>query len=414
MFLKAFIWVFILLFNNSVLSQLYPFKAYVDTLTSDYFSGRGYVRDGHLKTAKFIENEFANIGLEPIVNNAYLQKFPIKVNVFEEDLFVKKNGKLLDEGVDYIIDPSSASLTGTFTTKLINSTNFNKIINSENNNDLNQIFVVDASKTFDKDSTAYLNEMKLRLSSIGPVAYIQNSKLTWSVSSVQNKFPILYFNKLFSIIDSSIFELSIRSRLETIITNNICAKTSGRKRKFIVITAHYDHLGMLGRAIFPGANDNASGVSLLLNLAKYYSSKKNKYNMIFICFGAEEIGLLGSNYFVSNPIIDLDKIKFLINLDIVGTGDDGIAIVNAVDQKKYARKIGVVNKELKLFPKIKIRAQAPNSDHFWFSQKNVPAIFIYTLGGIKAYHDIYDKPDTLPLNKIYDLFLLINTFLKQI
>ena len=136
--------------------------------------------------------------------------------------------------------------------------------------------------------------------------------------------------------------------------------------------------------------------------------------MIFLCFGAEEIGLVGSNYFVRHPLVKLKKIKFLINLDIVGTGQEGIAIVNAIDQRKYVRKIGDINKDLKLFKKIKIRGQAPNSDHYFFSTNDVPSIFIYTLGGIKAYHDVFDKPETLPLNKINDLFILINTFLKHI
>ena len=124
--------------------------------------------------------------------------------------------------------------------------------------------------------------------------------------------------------------------------------------------------------------------------------------------------MAGSNYFVEHPLIKLNKIKFLINLDIVGTGQDGIAIVNAINQKKYVKKIGEINKDLNLFKKIKIRGQAPNSDHYFFSANNVPAIFIYTMGGIKSYHDVFDKPETLPLSKINDLFILINTFLKHI
>ena len=163
----------------------------------------------------------------------------------------------------------------------------------------------------------------------------------------------------------------------------------------------------MGELMFPGANDNASGVSLLLNLASYYSKKTPKYNLVFICFGAEEVGLLGSKYFVNNPLINLDDVKLLVNLDIVGTGEDGIAIVNAFEQEKATKIIGKINEKVKYFPKIKLRGQAQNSDHFWFSKKNVPALFIYTMGGVKAYHDPLDIAKTLPLNKIEELQSLI-------
>ena len=72
------------------------------------------------------------------------------------------------------------------------------------------------------------------------------------------------------------------------------------------------------------------------------------------------------------------------------------------------------NNNLEFFSKIKLRAQAPNSDHYWFSQKNIPAIFIYTMGGIKAYHDPYDKSNTLPLNKVEDLKKLITNLISRI
>ena len=170
----------------------------------------------------------------------------------------------------------------------------------------------------------------------------------------------------------------------------------------------------MGSAVFPGANDNASGTSMLLSLAKYYAKKKPKYNMLFIGFGAEEVGIKGSYNFVNNPPIEMDEIKMVINLDIVGTGSDGIAIVNAIEQEQKVKKLISINSSNKLFKKVKIRGQAPNSDHYWFSQKGVPAIFIYTLGGVKAYHDIYDIHETLPLDKYNDLFTLLIKLVKKL
>ena len=135
--------------------------------------------------------------------------------------------------------------------------------------------------------------------------------------------------------------------------------------------------------------------------------------MIFICFGAEEAGLKGSKYFTDYPLLKLKKVKLLINLDIVGTGKEGIAIVNAFEQKKATTLIGKINSKQNIFDRIKLRGQAPNSDHFWFSKQKVPSIFIYTMGGIKAYHDPWDKHETLPLNKIEDLQNLVIEFLQK-
>ena len=134
--------------------------------------------------------------------------------------------------------------------------------------------------------------------------------------------------------------------------------------------------------------------------------------MLFICFGAEEIGLLGSKYFTQYPNIKLKKIKFLVNLDLVGTGDDGIAIVNAIEQKKYVKRITKMNSKNHDFKRVKIRGQAPNSDHYWFGQHMVPSIFIYTLGGVAHYHDPLDRSETLLLSKTEQLMNLVVNFFQ--
>jgi Zn-dependent M28 family amino/carboxypeptidase len=167
-------------------------------------------------------------------------------------------------------------------------------------------------------------------------------------------------------------------------------------------------------ALFPGANDNASGVALLLSMVKHYSVNKPKYSVVFIAFSGEEIGLLGSQYFTDHPLFPLKKIKFLINFDLAGTGDEGIQVVNG---KKYQSKFDLltsINKERSLLPQIKIRGEACNSDHCMFHMKGVPCFYIYTLGGIQAYHDIYDKGETLPLTEFQDYFTLMAEFINRI
>ena len=390
------------------------FSYYVDTLCSDYFKGRGYVDNGHLKAANFLVNEFEKINLEPLGKTNYIQSFKIDVNTFPYKIDLKLDGHKLIPGKDFMIDPHSCAVDGSFKVIKTNLKNWKSLLNSKSL--YNQSIVsIDVSNITNRDTISLYNEVKNILKNHFPIFWITSNKLQWSVADYVSKFPIININR--EALNKNFKEVDIHLQnkfINDLNTQNVIGKAKGKGRKSIIISAHYDHLGMMGDVKFPGANDNASGISLLLNLATYYSKIKSKYNIIFICFGAEEAGLKGSKYFTNNPLIDLKKVQFLINLDIVGTGEDGIAIVNALEQEKAAKQIGKINSQLNAFKKIKIRGQAPNSDHYWFSVKKVPSIFIYTMGGIKAYHDPFDKSETLPLNKIEDLYNLLIEFIAEI
>ena len=160
-------------------------------------------------------------------------------------------------------------------------------------------------------------------------------KLTWSVSTVQFKVPVLTMlqNKLPREGENVRINISAHF-VEKHQTQNVVGviPAAHSTDSFVVFTAHYDHLGRMGKHVyFPGANDNASGVSMLLNLAKYYAEKREtlRYNLLFIAFAGEEAGLIGSKYFTENPLLPLDKIKMLMNMDLMGTGDEGLMVVNA-------------------------------------------------------------------------------------
>ena len=387
-------------------SQKEEFKIYVDSLTSAYFSGRGYVNDGHLKTAAFLSNEFKRLKLSP-VSNSYFQEFPINVNTFPSVCLLKVGEVSLMPGEDFVIDPSSGSSKGAFSVlPFVLGDSLNKPINK------NIVFLLDVTGVIDLDSMGLYKQLKYSLANYGPVIWCSNEKLNWSISDHSYNYPIINLNPKINLKPKEVLFMDIKNHfVSNLNTQNVIGKVSGRKNKILAITAHYDHLGMMGNIMYPGANDNASGISLLLNLANYYTDKKNKYTMLFMCFGAEEIGLLGSKYFTQYPNIKLKKIKFLVNLDLVGTGDDGIAIVNAIEQKKYVKRITKMNSKNHDFKRVKIRGQAPNSDHYWFAKNDVPSIFIYTLGGVAHYHNPLDKSETLPLTKTDKLYdLIINFF----
>ena len=167
---------------------------------------------------------------------------------------------------------------------------------------------------------------------------------------------------------------------------------------------------MGSQTFFPGANDNGSGLALLLSLAKYYGANPPPYSIAFICFSGEEAGILGSGYFTAHPLFALSKIRFLVNLDMVGTGEKGITVVNATLHPKEFALLGQINQQKNYLSKINSRGEAAISDHYYFTQKGVPAFFMYTQGGIAAYHDVDDLSPTLPLTSFSNLFGLIKDF----
>ena len=199
-------------------------------------------------------------------------------------------------------------------------------------------------------------------------------------------------------------------------SQNICGFVEGETDTFIVFTAHYDHVGEVGKeAIFPGANDNGSGTVTVLDLAKYYANLKEKphYSIAFLIFSAEEVGLIGSKYYALNPTLNLNKVKFLLNLDMIGSGEKGIAIVNAKENGKATELIKKINDKNKYFDNVKIRGNAQNSDHYYFSKVGVPAIFIYTEGNYKEYHSITDKYVDRLLTHYNEMFNLLTKFVEQ-
>jgi Zn-dependent M28 family amino/carboxypeptidase len=175
---------------------------------------------------------------------------------------------------------------------------------------------------------------------------------------------------------------------------------------------------MMGKdAYFPGANDNASGVAMMLDFADHYSNAANQlpYNIVFMALAGEEIGLKGSKFAVENSLFPLDKIKFLINLDMVGTGSEGITMVNGVQLLEYYEKMVKINADNEYILKVAKRGESCNSDHCPFYKKGVPAVFIYSMGNEHMeYHSLNDKSHLVPFTEYEDIFRLIRDFINTL
>ncbi|MEZ4886357.1 MAG: M28 family peptidase [Chitinophagales bacterium] len=417
--IKKIVLIYLIIFcTNGIAQELSYAREVIDALCAPDMHGRGYVLEGETKAAVFIAEEFKRWGVQPF-GESYYQEFMVAVNTFSEDMLLSVNGIELEAGKDFIVSPSAKGQSGSFKAvhlkenKLLNRSTFNKLMLNKSYTD--KVVVFD----YENENAAKARE-RINLfigSHLDAAAFISvEEKLTWHVASNVDNFTHIQINRAAKPEKIKDVGINIDASFETSYqTQNVLGFIKGTRYRdsLYVLTAHYDHLGHLGaNQYIPGANDNASGVAMLLNLAKYYSENPPDYSIVFIAFGAEELGLIGSRHFVENPLFPIKQIKFLLNLDLVGTGEEGITAVNAFEFPTAFTKLELINEEKQYLPAIKKRGEAANSDHWFFYKQGVPCFFIYTLGGIQAYHDIYDRPETLPLTEFEDLMRLIVDFCK--
>ncbi len=207
--------------------------------------------------------------------------------------------------------------------------------------------------------------------------------------------------------------------IENHITNNVIAYVEGKRAvdSFLVFTAHYDHIGVMGKKVFfPGANDNASGVAMLVSLAEHYSKPENQpeCSMLFLAVAGEEAGLLGSKYFVENPLVSLDKIKYVVNFDMIADNCEDIYCEISEPAQSGLDLFNTINEEHSYFAKLDQGDIAGNSDHFSFAEKDVPAICFLMKGDYFAiYHTPADNNDNIDLTNFPKLYKMVCEFVEK-
>ncbi len=390
-------------------------------LCSDDFAGRGYVENGSAKAANYIASEFKKAGLKPL-GDKFFQPFLMSVNTFPGKAEISIDGKKLQAGYDFLFKPYSASLKGSFQIVFISKEHLeNDSLFSILANKINwrkSIPVLDTLTFFeDKIETRY--KFLTRNGFKAPMTvFLTKNKLIWSVSREQANFASV------EALPNTINRQSkqIKVNVQTVFKpsyplQNVLGFVPGTDYpdSSIVICAHYDHLGKMGKSlVFPGANDNASGTAMLLSLASYYAKNPLPYNLVFMAFAAEEAGLVGSKFYVDKPLFPLSQIKFLINLDLVGTGEKGITVVNGTEFKNEFDLLSRLNQEKSYFPQVLIRGKAANSDHYWFTEAGVPSFFIYQMGDYPHYHDPGDQSEILPLYAFDAMQNLLKDFFTEL
>lgn len=203
------------------------------------------------------------------------------------------------------------------------------------------------------------------------------------------------------------FQGGIHGQGEKGATSNILGYLDNSGKTTVVIGAHYDHLGTEGQGssldanpagkIHNGADDNASGVAGVIELARYFSTNNitEQNNFLFICFSGEELGLLGSKYFTEHPSVDLATVDFMINMDMIGRLNEKTKdlIIHGTGTSPAWETVikGLNSKELNI---VTDSSGTGPSDHTSFYLKNIPALHFFT-----GSHNDYHKP-TDDLEKI--------------
>ncbi|HKG08251.1 MAG TPA: M28 family peptidase [Pedobacter sp.] len=183
---------------------------------------------------------------------------------------------------------------------------------------------------------------------------------------------------------------------EDVEAKNMIGYIPGKTDNVIVISAHYDHLGVINSEIYNGADDNASGVAGLLHMAAYFIKQQPNSTLIFAAFDAEELGLQGAKAFVDNPPVSIGKVRLNVNMDMISHNDKGELYACGTFRYPELKKFFITaNPALKVLfghddPKLGHDDWTNQSDQGAFHAKGIPFIY-FGVEDHKDYHKATDE-----------------------
>ncbi len=209
--------------------------------------------------------------------------------------------------------------------------------------------------------------------------------------------------------------------------HNVAGYLPGETDEYAIIGAHFDHLGLgeqfsmapslAGTTVHPGADDNASGTAGVIELARWFANQpKDKRGILFITFAGEELGLLGSSFYVNHPELPLGKAVAMINLDMIGRVREGKVYIGGVGTGSNLR--ATLDPILARYPMHVDYSDSTgygSSDHTSFTTKQVPVLFFFS-GLHGDYHkpsDTWDKIDAPDAAKLLDMIAEVGTTLRE-
>jgi hypothetical protein len=368
----------------------------IKTLSADDMQGRATFTPGIEKAAQFIESEYTKAGLKPLTGNTgFRQNFtmvrstPIKVSA-------TINGRTIP--TDSVFAAAGPSF------------------NWSNNSDV-QVVQIGPEKNFIQEYLAGVKNGKKTLFLVDPrfqAAFVRIRKHVLSGSAsfkADNNQASVFILGKFDGVKS--FEVNYEGKTEELPLFNVAGMIPGKTKpdEFVVFSGHYDHLGIIkpmeGDSIANGADDDASGTTAVISLAKYYKKlNNNDRTLIFVAFTAEEIGEYGSQYFATK--IDPDKVVAMFNIEMIGKASkfgENSAFITGFDRSNFGT---ILQQNLKGTAFEFHPDPYPDQDLFYRSdnaslaEKGVPAHTISTdqIDIDKLYHTVKDEFSSLDVNNI--------------
>jgi hypothetical protein len=401
---------------------------HVKYLASDALEGRRAGSVGEKKAVDYIVAQYQTLGLQPMGTDGFIQAFPIDEGKrLTAGSFLKINNEALVYEKEFI--PLSNSGPGKFTSNAAISLNESKQVWFK---DLNE--VLDAAVTNPHfDLNQWLIEFTNQVKQKGAIALFLFNKGTF-VDNIQfNKFdtaasfpiPVIYITKngwmkyFNDDIDTYKINVNIEFEHATRTAHNVVAFIDNHVANTVVIGAHLDHLGYnedhnaldINTSIRNGADDNASGTSALIELAKMLSKNSPKNNnYLIVHFSGEELGLFGSKYWLAHPTYK-GHLNYMINLDMVGRYDTA--------RKLTVGGFGTSSKWASILTQTKTAlltnldsAGAGPSDHASFYRSGTPVLFMFT-GSHSDYHKATDDWDKINYEGEAAIIQYVNLIIKN-
>lgn len=380
----------LLLCAEAYAQDLKSYTRIVKELSSSKYQGRAYARDGVAKAGNYLAREFAKAGADTV----FQQPFKISINTFPGKMKMRADGRKLVAGQDFVMREYSPGVRGTYKLYFVDTANYDidRILADLNKPEYKGCMVV-CDFWF---PYRHRDFRKLESTDAGNAGLI----FTWETPL---KFYKAYGQRVVEkpVVWTTAEALRGAREVKLDVDNqfvsdyecsNTVACVKGRRSdSCFVFTAHYDHLGNLGRKIYcPGVNDNASGTAAIVTLADYYAKHQPEFDIWFVAFAGEETGLNGSTYYSEHPAVPLSQIRYLFNLDMIGDNNPvQYCEVSDAGMEGFAR-LQRINSEQKLFDSLRRGDLAANSDHYPFAQKGVPCILFEQEEG--DYFQYYHTP----------------------
>ena len=397
--------------------DLAHYQKIVKELSSAKYQGRGYAEDGANKAGKWIAKEFAKVGADEVT----CQPFTLNINTFPSKMDVRVDGKKLTPGVDFTLREFNPGLKGEFKLYYVDMENFDeeKMLADLATPEYEGAMVVcDFMFTYKHTKAFRKLASKKDCSNVGMVyTWEEPLKFYKAYGEVVREKPIIWVKPDFPK-DAKTIKVNMENKfLENYECFNVIAKVEGNRHdSCYVFTAHYDHLGKLGKkTYYPGAHDNASGTAAVITFAAHYAKNKPEFDMYFIAFSGEDANLRGSDWYVEHPVVPLSQIKFLFNLDMIADNNPKqYCEFNDVAMDGYAL-FEKINAEKGYFEALDRHELDENSDHWPFAKKNVPVVFFMNEHGdaYKHYHTVFDTYENHISTNYEPSFKIIEEFIKK-